>query len=159
MVSGDGSYVFGCLVTCFWGLVLGNMFSGILLNVIWCLILLCQLLGALFSFAQYNVLDVWEHVFEFYSARTHKARCWLLGDSLARANVRGTTLVLRGMSPGQRLTQPVRPTPGNAFSGRLVDAARRPEWSISILTVLPSLLLRRSEFAPSKLNEPDAVPD
>jgi len=49
--------------------------------------------------------------------------------------------------------------PGNAFSGRLVDAARWPEWSISILTALPSLLLRRSEFAPSTLDEPDAFPD
>ena len=55
MVSGDGSHVFWSLVTCFWDLVLGNMSSGVSFHVVWCLIFLCQVLGALFSFAQYNV--------------------------------------------------------------------------------------------------------
>jgi len=49
--------------------------------------------------------------------------------------------------------------PDNMFSGRLVDTARRQKWTMASLTALPSLLLHRSEFAPSTLDEPDAVPD
>ena len=37
------------------GQVLGNMFSGVSFHVIWCLILVCQVLGALFSLAPNNV--------------------------------------------------------------------------------------------------------
>ena len=79
MASGDGSYVFWCLVTCFWGLVLGNMYFDDSFHVICCWILLCQVLGALFA------------------------------DKLAHANVHRTPPVLRGMSPGQRLAQRVWP--------------------------------------------------
>jgi hypothetical protein len=61
MVSGDGSHVFWCWVTCFWGLVLGNMSSGVSFHVIWCLILVCQVLGALLSLAQYNVIFFGNH--------------------------------------------------------------------------------------------------
>ena len=51
----------------------------------------------------------------------------LLADSLACANVRRTPPVLRGISPGQRLTQPVRPK-AEQHPQRLTQRLRSSRW-------------------------------